>query len=109
MNISSADYNQDKLLDHRVMLTQTLTPHILGVRLARSLSGENIVITADKNLYGTYESTIGTPAGASFILRARLINFDIANTADDARGWVGYSLKGVENDTIGGEVKVTIS
>jgi len=109
MNISSADYNQDKLLDHRVMLTQTLAPHILGVRLTRSLSGEDIVITADKNLYGTYESTIGTPAGASFILRARLMNFDIANTADDARGWVGYSLKGVENDTIGGEVKVTIS
>jgi hypothetical protein len=109
MNISSADYNQNKLLDHRVMLTQTLAPHILGVRLMRSLSGENIVITADKNLYGTYESTIGTPAGASFILRARLMNFDISNTADDARGWVGYSLKGVENDTIGGEVKVTIS
>jgi hypothetical protein len=109
MNISSADYNQDKLLDHRVMLTQTLAPHILGVRLMRSLSGENIVITADKNLYGTYESTIGTPAGASFILRARLMNFDIANTADDVRGWVGYSLKGVVNDTIGGEVKVTIS
>lgn len=109
MNISSADYNQDKLLDHRIMLTQTLAPHILGVRLTRSLSGENIVITADKNLYGTYESTIGAPAGASFILRARLMNFDIANTADDARGWVGYSLKGVENDTIGGEVKVTIS
>jgi hypothetical protein len=109
MNISSADYNQDKLLDHRIMLTQTLAPHILGVRLTRSLSGEDIVITADKNLYGTYESTIGTPAGASFILRARLMNFDIANTADDARGWVGYSLKGVENDTIGGEVKVTIS
>jgi hypothetical protein len=109
MNISSADYNQNKLLDHRVMLTQTLAPHILGVRLMRSLSGENIVITADKNLYGTYESTIGAPAGASFILRARLMNFDIANTADDVRGWVGYSLKGVENDTIGGEVKVTIS
>ena len=109
MNISSADYNQDKLLDHRIMLTQTLVPHILGVRLVRSLSGENIVITADKNIYGTYESTIGAPAGASFILRARLMNFDIANTADDVRGWVGYSLKGVENDTIGGEVKVTIS
>jgi hypothetical protein len=109
INISSADYNQDKLLDHRVMLTQTLAPHILGVRLTRSLSGEDIVITADKNLYGTYESTIGTPAGASFILRARLMNFDIANTADDARGWVGYSLKGVENDTIGGEVRVTIT
>ena len=109
MNISSADYNQNKLLDHRIMLTQTLVPHILGVRLVRSLSGEDIVITADKNIYGTYESTIGAPAGASFILRARLMNFDIANTADDVRGWVGYSLKGVENDTIGGEVKVTIS
>jgi hypothetical protein len=109
MNISSADYNQDKLLDHRIMLTQALAPHILGVRLTRSLSGENIVITADKNLYGTYESTIGTPAGASFILRARLMNFDISNTVDDVRGWVGYSLRGVENDTIGGEVKVTIS
>ena len=109
MNISSADYNQDKLLDHRIMLTQALVPHILGVRLVRSLSDENIVITADKNIYGTYESTIGTPAGASFILRARLMNFDIANTADDVRGWVGYSLKGVENDTISGEVKVTIS
>ena len=109
MNISSADYNQNKLLDHRIMLTQTLVPHILGVRLVRSLSGEDIVITADKNIYGTYESTIGAPAGASFILRARLMNFDIANTADDVRGWVGYALKGVENDTIGGEVKVTIS
>jgi len=109
MNISSADYNQNKLMDHRIMLTQALVPHILGVRLVRSLSGENIVITADKNIYGTYESTIGAPAGASFILRARLMNFDIANTADDVRGWVGYSLKGVENDTIGGEVKVTIS
>ena len=109
MNISSADYNQNKLMDHRIMLTQALVPHILGVRLVRSLSGENIVITADKNIYGTYESTIGAPASASFILRARLMNFDIANTADDVRGWVGYSLKGVENDTIGGEVKVTIS
>jgi hypothetical protein len=109
MNISSADYNQDKLLDHRIMLTQALTPHILGVRLTRALSGQNIVITADKNLYGTYESTIGTPAGADFILRARLMNFDIANTSDDVRGWVGYSLKGVDNDTIDGEVRVTIS
>ena len=109
MNISSADYNQNKLMDHRIMLTQTLVPHILGVRLVRSLSGEDIVITADKNIYGTYESTIGAPAGASFILRARLMNFDIANTADDVRGWVGYALKGVENDTISGEVKVTIS
>jgi len=109
MNISSADYNQNKLMDHRIMLTQALVPHILGVRLVRSLSGENIVITADKNIYGTYESTIGAPAGASFILRARLMNFDIANTADDVRGWVGYSLKGVDNDTIGGEVRVTIS
>jgi len=109
MNISSADYNQNKLVDHRIMLTQALAPHIIGVRLVRSLSEDNIVITADKNLYGTYESTIGTPAGASFILRARLMNFDIANTADDVRGWVGYSLKGVENDTIMGEVKVTIS
>ena len=109
MNISSADYNQNKLMDHRIMLTQTLVPHILGVRLVRSLSGENIVITADKNIYGTYESTIGAPAGASFILRARLMNFDIANTADDVRGWVGYALKGVENDTISGEVKVTIA
>jgi hypothetical protein len=109
MNISSADYNQNKLLDHRIILTQALVPHILGVRLVRSLSGENIVISADKNIYGTYESTIGAPVGANFIMRARLMNFDIANTADDVRGWVGYSLKGVENDTIGGEVKVTIS
>jgi len=109
MNISSADYNQNKLLDHRIMLTQAIVPHVLGVRLMRSLSSQNIVITADKNIYGTYESTIGTPAGASFILRARLMNFDISNTADDVRGWVGYALKGVENDTIGGEVKVTIS
>jgi hypothetical protein len=109
MNISSADYNQDKLLDHRVMLTEALVPHVLGVRLVRTLSGENIVINADKNLYGTYESTIGTPAGANFILRARLINFDISNTSDDVRGWVGYSLKGVENDIIEGDVKVTIS
>ena len=75
----------------------------------RSLSGENIVITADKNIYGTYESTIGAPAGASFILRARLINFDIANTADDVRGWVGYSLKGIEGENLSGDIKVTIS
>lgn len=109
MNISSADYNQNKLLDHRIMLTRALVPHILGVRLMRNLSGANIVITADKNIYGTYESTMGAPAGASFILRARLMNFDIANTSDDVRGWVGYALKGVENDTISGEVKVTIS
>jgi hypothetical protein len=109
MNISSSDYNSNKLLDHRIMITEALAPHILGVRLMRSLSSQNIVITADKNLYGTYESTIGTPTAASFILRARLMNFDIANTADDVRGWVGYSLKGVENDTIGGDVKVTIS
>ena len=109
MNISSADYNQNKLMDHRIMLTQTLVPHILGVRLVRSLSGENIAITADKNIYGTYESTIGAPAGASFILRARLMNFDIANTADDVRGWVGYKLSGVEGDNLSGDIKVTIS
>jgi hypothetical protein len=109
INISSADYNQNKLMDHRIMLTQAIVPHILGVRLMRSLSGENIVITADKNIYGTYESTIGAPAGASFILRARLINFDIANTADDVRGWVGYRLSGIESDNLSGDIKVTIS
>jgi hypothetical protein len=109
MNISSANYSENKLLDHRIMLTQALAPHILGVRLVRSLSNNNIKITADKNLYGTYESTTGAPTDASFILRARLMNFDISNTSDDVRGWVGYSIKGIENDTIGGEVKVTIS
>jgi class 3 adenylate cyclase len=109
MNISSANYSENKLLDHRIMLTQALAPHILGVRLVRSLSNNNIIITADKNLYGTYESTTGAPTDASFILRARLMNFDISNTSDDVRGWVGYSIKGIENDTIGGEVKVTIS
>jgi hypothetical protein len=109
MNISNVDYNQNKLLDHRIMITQALAPHILGVRLMRSLNNENILITADKNLYGTYESTIGAPASGNFILRARLMNFDIANTSDDVRGWVGYSMDGVGGDTAGGFVKATIS
>lgn len=108
MNISAADYNQAKMLDHRVMLTQALTPHIFGVQILRRLVDGQITVTANKNLYGTLEGTIGAPATGDFILRARLMNFDIANTADDVRGWVGYKLAGVESNAIGGDIKVTI-
>ncbi len=109
MNISAADYNQAKMLDHRVMLTQALTPHIFGVQILRRLVDGEITVTANKNLYGTLEGTIGAPATGDFILRARLMNFDIANTADDVRGWVGYKLAGLESNAISGDIKVTIT
>jgi hypothetical protein len=109
LNISSANYNQNKLIDHRMLLTGALTPHIFGVQILRRLDGEEVVITANKNLYGTYESTIGAPATADFLLRARLMHFDVSNEGGDPRGWVGYKFGAKGEQGIGGTVEVKFS
>jgi hypothetical protein len=106
LNLSAADYNQIAMLDHRVLLTQALTPHIFGVQILRRLVDGNVQVTANKNLYGTYTGTGGAPATGDFILRARLINFDIAEAGGDVRGWVGYRLAGVTDNQVGGDIEV---
>jgi hypothetical protein len=106
LNLSAADYNQIAMLDHRVLLTQALTPHIFGVQILRRLADGNVEVTANKNLYGTYTGTGGAPATGDFVLRARLINFDIAEVGGDVRGWVGYRLAGVTDNQVGGDIEV---
>ena len=106
LNLSAADYNQIAMLDHRVLLTQALTPHIFGVQILRRLVDGNVQVTANKNLYGTYTGTGGAPATGDFVLRARLINFDIAEAGGDVRGWVGYRLAGVTDNQVGGDIEV---
>lgn len=108
LNLTAADFNQIAMLDHRVLLTEALTPHIFGVQILRRLVDGNVQMSANRNLYGTYESAGGPPATGDFILRARLINFDIAENGGDVRGWVGYHLAGVQDNGIGGDIKVTI-
>lgn len=108
LNLTAADFNQIAMLDHRVLLTEALTPHIFGVQILRRLVDGNVQMSANRNLYGTYESAGGPPATGDFILRARLINFDIAENGGDVRGWVGYKLAGLESNAIGGDIKVTI-
>ena len=109
LNITAADFNQTPMLDERIILTEALTPHIFGVQILRRLTDGEIAVTANKNLYGTLEATSGAPATGDFILRARLINFDIAENGGDVRGWVGYKLSGVEGDNLSDDIKVTIS
>ena len=109
LNLTAADFNQVAMLDHRVLLTEALTPHIFGVQILRRLVDGNVQMSANRNLYGTYESAGGPPATGDFILRARLINFDIAENGGDVRGWVGYQLAGVQDNGIGGDIKVTIT
>ena len=109
LNITAADFNQTPMLDQRIILTEALTPHIFGVQILRRLEDGEIEVTANKNLYGTLEGTSGAPATGDFILRARLMNFDIAENGGDVRGWVGYKLSGVEGDNLSGDIKVTIS
>ena len=109
LNITAADFNQTPMLDQRIILTEALTPHIFGVQILRRLDDGEIAVTANKNLYGTLEGTSGAPATGDFILRARLMHFDIAENGGDVRGWVGYKLSGVEDDNLGGDIKVTIS
>ena len=108
LNITAADFNQTPMLDQRIILTEALTPHIFGVQILRRLEDGEIEVTANKNLYGTLEGTSGAPATGDFILRARLMHFDIAENGGDVRGWVGYKLSGVENDNLSGDIKVTI-
>ena len=109
LNLTAADFNQVAMLDHRVLLTEALTPHIFGVQILRRLVDGNVQMSANRNLYGTYESAGGPPATGDFILRARLMNFDIAENGGDVRGWVGYQLAGVQGNGIGGDIKVTIT
>ena len=109
LNITAADFNQTPMLDQRIILTEALTPHIFGVQILRRLTDGEIAVTANKNLYGTLEATSGAPATGDFILRARLINFDIAENGGDVRGWVGYKLSGIEGDSLSDDIKVTIS
>ena len=96
------------MLDHRVLLTQALTPHVFGVQILRRLTDGNVVVTSNKNLYGTYTATGGAPATGDFILRARLMHFDIGGSEGDVRGWVGYKLSGVKAD-LSGDIEVTIT
>lgn len=89
-NLGDITWNATPLLSQRIIMTGVAAPFRYGVKIARNAAGD--AITADRLLYGQYETCGSQPDTANFALRARLIQFDTQDSVTGARGWAYFDF-----------------
>jgi len=83
-NIKAISWNTTPILTRVLDITSAPTVHTLGARIKRTGAS---TWTAEKSLYGLWQTSAATINAADFFLRARLTRFDVTDIAD-ARGFV---------------------
>ena len=90
-NLQNILWNATPIHRERIVISQMLIPHTFGLRIKRDVDG----MKCDRQEYGEWiGNNAAAPANASFVVRARLINFDTENSASGAKGWLYYQLIG---------------
>lgn len=85
VNLKSVAWNATPILTQRVLFTGTKLKHHFGARIRRSVED---AITAEKLLYDAWAAGGSAPAAADFLIRARLIEFDVQDDVSKPKGYV---------------------
>ena len=93
LNLKDIVWNATPVLKQQVILTDLQLQHHFGCKIYRSLTD---VITGDQLKYSAWTAADAHPAGTTFVLRARLIEFDTQDSVADA---VGFIYRAMQNAT----------
>jgi hypothetical protein len=93
-NLSKIDWFAVPLLTQRLVLSGLAQTRHFGVALKRSTTNK---MTAQKLLQSAWSVADACPLDPDFMLRARLVNFDISNCGTSP---VGYFCAGILNATV---------
>jgi hypothetical protein len=77
------------VLAQRIIVSGLKLKHHFGAAIKRSLDN---VLTAERLLYATWQAASVAPTSPSFVIRARLIQFDTENSVRGAKGFVFASM-----------------
>ena len=72
------------VLAQRLIVGSIKLKHHFGATIKRSLDN---VITAERLLYTTWQAAQVAPPGPSFVIRARIVQFDTENSVRGAKGF----------------------
>ena len=92
VNLSDITWREIPILAQRVILSGIKMKHHFGALIKRSLTGD--VLSAEKRLYNAWTAAPAgsEPAAPTFVLRARLIEFDTENSVPGATGFLYAAL-----------------
>jgi hypothetical protein len=94
INLSDVVWDNDPMLQQRIIVTSLKQTHSFGVAVRRSVAD---VMAADKLIYAVWEGVGATavPTSANFVLRARLLEFDTENSVSAPKGYVHVAMDNV--------------
>jgi hypothetical protein len=84
-NLENIVWQPTPVLAQRIIVTGLKLKHHFGAAIKRSLDN---VLTAERLLYATWQAASVAPASPSFVIRARLVQFDTENSVRGAKGYV---------------------
>ena len=88
-NLENIVWQPAPVLAQRIIVSGIKLKHHFGAMIKRSLDN---VISAERLLYTTWQAAQVAPPGPSFVIRARLIQFDTENSVRGAKGYVLASM-----------------
>lgn len=92
-NIEDVVWLDTPLLSQRLVLSPLSVKHHFGCFISRDAEG---AFAANRLLYGRWEAAAVVPPDPTFVVRARLIQFDTENSVTNARGFVFYEFTKAE-------------
>jgi len=88
-NLKDVEWNATPILALPLMLSNQPVTHEFGANIVRAADG---TFTCSRQAYGIWEGGAQIPTAPNFALRARLIEFDTENNAQNARGFIYRAL-----------------
>lgn len=88
-NLQKVAWNATPLVEQRIVLANQSITHKFGCEIIRASDGS---FSANGLLYNNWVAASQVPTDPTFLVRARLFEFDTENTVPTARGFVFYDF-----------------
>ncbi len=88
-NLENIVWQSAPVLAQRIIVSGLKLKHHFGAAIKRSLDG---VLTAERLLYTTWQAASVAPTSPSFVVRARVVQFDTENSVRGAKGYVFVAM-----------------
>ena len=97
-NLQDVTWLDTPILSRRIIVSNIKVTHPVGCAIRRDIDG--VTMHADQMAYNRWTGGIsgGAPTDSTFVLRARLIEFDTENSVVGAKGLVYYAFSGATTE-----------
>ena len=97
-NLQDVTWLPTPILSRRIIVSNIKVTHPFGCAIRRDIDG--VTMHADQMAYNRWTGGIsgGAPTDSTFVLRARLIEFDTENSVVGAKGLVYYAFSGATTE-----------